>query len=423
MPPVAISYGTRRHFPHRRAPSKWVNCPAPSPLSHILDLGGRLYRLLLVPWLVSLVACADGRSSAAIANRAAAIAQPSTSDSAFATLVERLSEPGGYFDTDNLISNERSYLHVVGRLREMGVEGGAYIGVGPDQNFSYIAHVRPAVAFIIDIRRDNLLEHLMFKALFSLSRSRVEYLSLLHGRPAPDDPTAWRERGIEEIIEYIDSRPADLAYTREALARVAERAERFGLPISAEDVETIRRFHSQFIRQGMDLRFRSHGRRPRSYYPTYRQLILETDLDGRRASYLADEARFQFVRSLQEKNLVVPVVGDLAGSHALTAIGAEVDARGLVVSCFYTSNVEDYLLRGRTFDRYVRNVSRLPHDSKSVIVRSFFGRGFGYIHPQSVPGYHSVQLLQPIETLLEHQAREAYRSYLDLVSRNTIEAH
>jgi hypothetical protein len=203
----------------------------------------------------------------------------------------------------------------------------------------------------------------------------VEYLSLLHGRPAPDDPAAWRGRRIDEIVDYIDSRAVDPAFAEEALARVAEQAGRFGLSLSADDVETIRRFHSEFIRQGMDLRFRSHGRRPRSYYPTYRQLVLETDLEGRQ------------------------------------------------VSCFYTSNVEDYLLRERSFERYIRNVSRLPRDSTSMIVRSFFGRGFGYIHPQAVAGYHSVQLLQTIEGLLDSQAREAYHSYLDLVSRNTVEVH
>src|ERR1700741_1964490 len=85
----------------------------------------------------------------------------------FAGLVARLSEPGGYFDTDNLVSNERSYLHVAGKLRELGgSSGGAYLGVGPDQNFSYILAVRPALALIIDIRRDNLLQHLLFKTIF-----------------------------------------------------------------------------------------------------------------------------------------------------------------------------------------------------------------------------------------------------------------
>ena len=102
--------------------------------------------------------------------------RPARVDSAFAKLVQRLSEPGGYFDSDNLISNETSYLHVLDGMRRLKVQGGAYIGVGPDQNFSYIAAVRPNIAFMIDIRRDNLLEHLLFKSLFAMSRNRVEYL-------------------------------------------------------------------------------------------------------------------------------------------------------------------------------------------------------------------------------------------------------
>ena len=77
----------------------------------------------------------------------------------FAALSEQLSEPNGEFDTDNLISNESSYLHVMPTLEQAGVSGGVYIGVGPDQNFSYIARIRPSAAFIIDIRRDNMLMH------------------------------------------------------------------------------------------------------------------------------------------------------------------------------------------------------------------------------------------------------------------------
>ena len=50
----------------------------------------------------------------------------------FAQIIERVSEVNGYFDTDNLISNESSYLHVMGKLRKLNVMGGAYIGVGPD---------------------------------------------------------------------------------------------------------------------------------------------------------------------------------------------------------------------------------------------------------------------------------------------------
>src|SRR3984893_2627837 len=118
------------------------------------------------------------------------IAQPTAQS--FASRIERLSEDGGDFDTDNLISNEQSYLDVIPALNASRVSGGAYVGVGPDQNFSYIAQVRPAIAFIVDIRRDNLLLHLLFKALFSMSDTRAEYLSLLFGRPIPAPASEWR---------------------------------------------------------------------------------------------------------------------------------------------------------------------------------------------------------------------------------------
>ena len=104
-----------------------------------------------------------------------------TTQSSFAAQIAALSEPGGYFDTDNLISNEGSYLHVLPELRRANVRGGAYVGVGPDQNFSYIAAIRPTTAVILDIRRDNLLLHLLFKSLFAMSRTRVEFLALLFG--------------------------------------------------------------------------------------------------------------------------------------------------------------------------------------------------------------------------------------------------
>src|SRR5499427_9776429 len=117
----------------------------------------------------------------------------------FAQTIARLSEPNGYFDTDNLISNESSYLQVVPELAQRGVHGGAYVGVGPDQNFSYIAATRPSIAFIIDIRRDNELLHLLFKALFKESRTRADYVSLLVGRTPPADADAWRAATIDRI--------------------------------------------------------------------------------------------------------------------------------------------------------------------------------------------------------------------------------
>jgi hypothetical protein len=294
----------------------------------------------------------------------------------FAAQIEALSEPGGYFDTDNLISNERSYLQVLPDLERPDVRGGAYVGVGPDQNFSYIARLRPSIAFILDIRRDNLLLHLLFKAVFEQARTRIEYLSLLFGRPMPGSAEHWRTDPVERLAEYIDAAPPE----RESLAARRERLEtairRYGIPLSAGDMATIAKFHGTFIAAGLALRFESIGRPPQSHYPAYRDLLVATDALGRKGNFLATEDSFQFVKSLEGRDLVVPVVGNLAGPTALAAIGTVLKRRGEPLSAFYTSNVEFYLAREGTLDRFLDNLSRIPHKRGAVIIRSVFG-GFG----------------------------------------------
>ena len=49
--------------------------------------------------------------------------------------------------------------------------------MGPEQNFTYIAKIRPRIAFIVDIRRQAIIQHLMYKAVFHLSPDRVQFLS------------------------------------------------------------------------------------------------------------------------------------------------------------------------------------------------------------------------------------------------------
>jgi hypothetical protein len=338
------------------------------------------------------------------------------SDSAFAALVARLSEPSGYFDTDNLISNEDSYLHVVGTLKRTGVTGGAYLGVGPDQNFSYIAAVHPRIAFIIDIRRDNLLEHLLFKSLFALSRNRLEYLCLLFGKTAPPDTAGWGSRDIEALLAYIDTVRTDTVSAARIRSRVLDRLGRFAIPLSPADVATIRRFHLAFITQGPGLRFNSFGRSPQSYYPDLRRLLTETDRTGRQSSFVAHEADFQYVKTLEDRNLVVPAVGDFGGDRALAGTAEWLRAHHETVSAFYTSNVEQYLFRDGTFDRFARSVAQLPRTAGSVMLRSYFQGG----HPQAVPGYHATQFTQFMDRFLAVQAAGGFGTYYALVTRDLV---
>jgi hypothetical protein len=332
--------------------------------------------------------------------------------STFASQIAALSEPPGYFDTDNLISNEGSYLHVLPDLKRAGVHGGAYIGVGPDQNFTYIAHVRPAVAFIVDVRRDNMLLHLAFKAMFDLARTRIEYLALLFARPVPDNLEGWRSKSIEDLAAYIDGAGAPSASAMAAVrARVDARIRTFGVPLTSQDLQTIDRFHRRFTDEGLGLRFQSLGRAPQSNYPTYRQLLLETDRLGRRGNYLASEESFQAVKTLQARDLVIPVVGNLNGPSALAAIGRVLRDRNERLSAFYTSNVEFYLFGDGTFPRFVENLSRIPHSDAAVIIRSVFGGG-----GPRVAGYGSASLTQRLDELMDGYGHGRFRQYWELTA-------
>lgn len=337
-------------------------------------------------------------------------AQSARPDTTFAGTVARLSEPGGFFDTDNLVSNEQSYLHVVGTLRDRGVTGGAYLGVGPDQNFSYILAVRPALALIIDIRRDNLLQHLLFKSLFLRARNRLEYLCLLFGRPVPSDLAAWDERELDDLLRYIDETKATNAVTADV--------SRFGVPLDSADRAKIAQMHGEFMERGLELRLTTFNRPLRLDYPTYRDLLRETDRDGRRAGYLVREADFRYLRQLQRDHRIVPVVGDLSGTLAMSAIARFLTERGLAVSAFYTSNVEQYLLRDGGFPQFARNVAALPAQPRSVIIRSYFPRGRP--HPQQVAGYNTVQLVQTFSSFVDAERRGGYLSYFDLVTRDVL---
>jgi hypothetical protein len=349
---------------------------------------------------------------------ASRVADASRDHKSFAALSARLSEPGGYFDSDNLISNETSYLHVMGKLREIGVSGGVYIGVGPDQSFSYIAKIRPKMAIMIDIRRDNLLQHLLFKSLFGRARNRVEYLCEYFGKPFPKT-RGWETRSIKELVDYIDSAASDQKLFEKSLKEVRQDVQKYGIPLSQSDLESIGKVQRAFFSAGLDIRYSSYHRPPRSIYPPYRDLLLETDLAGNQQNYFNSEDDFQFLKKLQDQDMGVPVVGDLSGPQAMKAIGQYIAEIKEHVSAFYVSNVEFYLQRQGTFDKFVENAKTLPIDSRSVIIRSYFNY-YAPAHPQAEPNHFSTQLMERLDDLIKQCAAGECDSYNDIVTKNSI---
>jgi len=341
----------------------------------------------------------------------------------FAQLVNRLSEKAGYFGSDNLVSNELSYQHVLGRLAKMNVTGGAYLGVGPDQNFTYISQIKPRIAIMSDIRRDAMLQHLMFKALFMMSRNRIEYLSNLFARPLPKDHRRWSDRPIRDFVDYFDRTPLDQKLAEKLRVEAQKRIASFGLQLSQRDIETIDEIYQAFYTDCPEARYTIRDRPTGRFFPAYRDLLLEKDLEGRHRNYLATEADFQVIKSMQDRNLIIPITADISGTQGIKAISAFLKEVNEKVSAFYVSNVEFYLWRYDTMPRFVDNLKSLPIDDRSVIIRSYFNYAYHTeAHPQTVGNSFSVQLMQTVKSMLEDYASDKpYDTYWDMATRRRLD--
>ena len=64
-------------------------------------------------------------------------------DVGFGRRIAELSEPESGPAADNLVSNEDSYPRVAGELARRTPKDAVYLGVGPDQNYTLMAHARP----------------------------------------------------------------------------------------------------------------------------------------------------------------------------------------------------------------------------------------------------------------------------------------
>ncbi|PYS27964.1 MAG: hypothetical protein DMG11_14420 [Acidobacteria bacterium] len=286
------------------------------------------------------------------------------SDQDFWRMVTELSEPGGMFQQE-FMSNEDSAQFVIPALKETTKRGGVYIGVGPEQNFTYIAATLPKLAFVIDIRRDNMLEHLMYKALFELSQDRADFISRLFSRKRP--PGLDANSGVKTLFDAYQAVERNPELYEENLRAVMDRLmSQHKFQLSEADAGRVARILNTFYAAG-PYALRGSGDKNLSYA----QLMAATDLTGREQGYLASEQNFRTVQELQRQNLVVPLVGDFAGDKAIRSIGQYLKERDAIVNVFYVSNVERYLFeQGNHGRQFYTNVATLPLDQSSTFIRS-----------------------------------------------------
>jgi len=294
------------------------------------------------------------------------------SDHEFWRMTEDLSEPNGYFRSDNLLSNEQVFARVIPDLVSVAKPGGVYLGVGPEQNFTYIAAIKPKIAFVIDIRRGNLLLHLMYKALFEISPDRADFLARLFTRKRPDGLTT--SSTVADLFQAYWDAPAgsEEMYQENLHATLEVLTKKHALPLSSDDVSGIDAIYKAFYVAGPAITWSTNaggglGRGGRGV--SYATLMTQADREGEGLSYLASEDKYLLLKDLESRNLIVPVVGDFGGPKAIRAVGSYLKQRTATVTAFYLSNVEQYLRQDGKTTAFCRNVAALPLDESSVFIR------------------------------------------------------
>jgi hypothetical protein len=339
------------------------------------------------------------------------------SDDTFWKLVTDFSEPGGSFVSDNFVSNELAFQDVLTGLTDGRKPGGVYMGVGPEQNFTYISALLPKMAFIFDIRRQNVVEHLTYKALFEMSDNRAEFLSRLFSRPRPADLDV--NASVVVLFNAFQDKVADQSIFEETVAAVKQRLEtEHGFALTMDDENAIAYILRAFFVGGPNLTY--SGPRPpngRSILPTFEEMATDSDSHGKTRSFLASEDNFAAVRQLEKDNLIIPIVGDFGGPSAIRGVGKYLKERNATVTAFYVSNVEQYLFMNDSWKKFYENVGTLPLDSKSVFIRPLIDVGGGSYSasPLFRAGFRWNTMLFPIQPLITAFNGGQIQSYYDII--------
>jgi hypothetical protein len=286
-------------------------------------------------------------------------------DAAFWKMITDFSEPGGTFDFEMFMSNEVTFQTILPDLLKRVSPGAVYLGVAPEQNFTYIHALRPKIAFIIDIRRENMIEHLMYKAMFEMAPNRADFLSWLFSRRLTPVPAL--NASVDTLFRALSSARRDPALFARNLQAIKDRLQKtHGFSLTARDLRTIDYISTAFFNGGPDASLTTYG-------TSFRLLMQQTDSQGRNQNFLATDSAYQFVRQMQQKNLIIPIVGDFAGPRAMRAVSRYIQDHKAEVGAFYVSNVEEYIASpASTWTAYCRNLATLPLNASSTFIR--FGR-------------------------------------------------
>jgi hypothetical protein len=172
---------------------------------------------------------------------------------------------------------------------------------------------------------------------------------------------------IDRMFSLLSGSKADPRLLNQNIAQIKDLLQKtHGFALTPGDSRTIDTIATAFYRGGPDAHLTTYG-------TSFRLLMMETDAQNRNRNFLTSDPNYQFVRQMQQKNLIVPVVGDFAGPKAIRAVAGYVRDHGAEVTAFYVSNVEEYIASPQSvWTSYCRNIATLPVNPSSTFIR--FGR-------------------------------------------------
>jgi hypothetical protein len=329
---------------------------------------------------------------------------PKLTPEEFSGLIAEISEESGYFRYDNWVSNELSHQHVLDPLKEYNVKGGVYLGVGPNQNFTYIANIKPDLAFIMDIRRDNMLQHLVWKVAFEQSETRAEFFSFLFARPLDKKIGPTKDAGIDGLIEYFNLAPQDSALFNKNMSIIMSTLrDKYKFQFIPSDERNLRRIYRFFYNGSLDMTYTGNTFQ---WFPTYARFMALTDQHGVQRNSFNFRKDYLYLRKMHLENRLIPCVGNFGGTKALRSIARYLKEHDYTVTAYYVSNVEQYVMRDYPVWRnWVENVKSLPLTDNSVFIRWTYHRGY----------YYGQTRLQYIKKFIDNYDAGNYYSYQDLV--------
>lgn len=252
--------------------------------------------------------------------------------------------PSNYTE-DCFVTSELGYSDVIAKCIPVPAETttGAFIGVGPCQNLTYVGALRPRLALICDSRPDNLLEHLIFKMLVERAADPLDYLLLLFSRTCPQRPPAGELRTPQDLVDAFGNTVISRALYDENLAVLrSTAARRWGLqPAHTDRFDYL---YGEFFRRQLDIFVFGEKSDIGEECPTMRDILLATTSSGWNFHFLTDPSRFDYVRKMHLRDRIIPLLGNLCEPDSISMLNDLLEHFGETADTVYLSNIEDHIL-------------------------------------------------------------------------------